>query len=60
MFKVDDHVRISKYQNNSAKGCTSALSKEAFEIKKSLKILCRGHMLLEILRMKKLLEFFMK
>ena len=37
MFKVDDHVRISKYQNNSAKGCTSALSKEAFEIKKKLK-----------------------
>ena len=33
-FKVDDHVRISKYKNIFAKGCTSIWSEEVFVIKK--------------------------
>ena len=33
-FKVGDHVRISKYKNIFAKGCTSNWSEEIFVIKK--------------------------
>ena len=33
-FKVNDHVRISKYKNILGKGYTSNLSKEVFVIKK--------------------------
>ena len=33
-FKVLDHVRISKYKNIFAKGCTQNWSEEAFVIKK--------------------------
>ena len=33
-FKVGDHVRISKYKNNFAKGYTPNLSEEVFVIKK--------------------------
>ena len=33
-FKVDDHVRISKYKNSFAKGYTPNWSKEVFVIKK--------------------------
>ena len=34
-FKVGDHVRISKYKNVFAKGCTSNWFEEVFVIKKS-------------------------
>ena len=34
-FKVDDHVRISKYKNIFAKGYTPNCSEEVFVIKKS-------------------------
>ena len=34
-FKVADHVRISKYKNIFANGCTQNWSEEAFVIKKS-------------------------
>ena len=33
-FKVADHVRVSKYKNIFAKGCTSNWSEEVFVIKK--------------------------
>ena len=46
-FKVDDHVRISKYKNIFAKYYTPNWSEEVFVIKK-LKILFRGLMLLMI------------
>ena len=58
-FEVGDHVRISKYKNNFAKGFTSNWSEEVLMIKK-LKILLRRHMLLVILTVKKLLERFTK
>ena len=57
--KVGDYVRISKYKNIFAKGCTPNWSEEAFVIKK-LKIQFHGRMLLMILMVKKLLEHFMK
>ena len=57
-FKVSDIVRISKYKNIFAKGYAN-WSEEVFVIKK-LKTLCRGHMLLVILKAKKLLERFTK
>ena len=57
-FKIGDTVRISKYKKTFAKGCTPNWS-EVFVIKK-VKILCRGHMLLVIFKVKKLLESFMK
>ena len=60
-FKVGDHVRISKYKNIFAKGCTPNWSEEVFVIKKrKLKIHFRGHVLLMILMVKKSLEYFMK
>ena len=46
-FKVGDYVRISKYKNIFAKGCTPNWSEEVFVIKK-LKILFRGLTLLII------------
>ena len=58
-FKIGDIVGISKYTNISAKDYTPNWSKEVFVIKK-VKILCRGHMLLVILKVKKLLKRFMK
>ena len=33
-FKVGDHVRISKYKNIFAKGCTSNWSEEVFVVSK--------------------------
>ena len=57
--KVGDYVRISKYKNIFAKGCTPNWSEEAFVIRK-LKIQFHGRMLLMILMVKKLLEHFMK
>ena len=60
-FKVDDHVRISKYKNIFAKEYTPNWPEEVFVIKelKKLKIQFRGHMLLMISMVKKLLEHFM-
>ena len=68
-FKVDDHVRISKYKNVFAKGCTPNWSEESFVIKKvkntvpwTLLLLWTFHvpLLLMISMVKKLLEHFMK
>ena len=53
-FKIGD---MSKYV--FAKGYVPNLSEEVFAIKK-LGTLCRGHMLLVILKKKKLLELFVK
>ena len=39
-FKIDDHVRISKYKNTFAKVCTPNLSEQAFMFKK-VKALCQ-------------------
>ena len=47
IFKVSDHVRISKYKNIFAKGYTPDWSEEIFSVKK-IKILCLGHMWLMI------------
>ena len=59
-FKTGDHVRISKHANISAKAYTLNRSEEVFVIKKKLKILYHGHMLLVILLVKKSLERFTK
>ena len=58
-FEFGDHVRISKYKNIFAKGYAPNCSEQVYVIKK-LKILCRGHMLLVILTVKKLLKHFTK
>ena len=55
-FKIGDIARISKYKNILAKGYTPNWSEEVFVIK----ILCHGHMLVVILKVKKFLEGFMK
>ena len=47
-FKVGDHVRISKHKNIFAKGYTPNLSEENFVLKKKIKILFCGLMLLGI------------
>ena len=57
--KISDIVRISKYENILAKGYVPNWSEEVFVIKK-LKTLFRGHMLLVILKVKKVLESFTK
>ena len=58
-IKIGDNVRISKYENIFAKGYTSIWSEEIFMVKK-FNMLCRGHMLLVIVKEKKLLGRFMK
>ena len=58
-FEIGDIVRISKYKNIFEIVCTPNWSDEVFRLKK-LKILCCGHMLLMILTVKKLLEYFTK
>ena len=58
-FKVGDIVRISKYKNIFGKDYVYNWPEEVFVIKK-LKTLCRGHMLLVVLKAKKLLERFTK
>ena len=58
-FKVGDYVTISKYKNIFAKGYAPNWSEEVFAITK-VKILCRGHILLVILTVKKLLECLTK
>ena len=54
-FKVGDHVRISKYKSNLAKAYFSNWSEEFFVIK-IVKNSVRGHILLVILKAKKLLK----
>ena len=56
-FKIGDIVRISKYKNVFVKGYVPSWSEEIFVI---TKVLSRGHMLLVILKAKKLLNIFMK
>ena len=58
-FRIGDIVRKSKYKNIFAKGYLPNRSEEVFSLQK-LKILFRGHMLLMILKAKKLLERFTK
>ena len=58
-FEIGDIVRILKYKNIFEIVCTPNWSDEVFILKK-LKILCCGHMLLMILTVKKLLEYFTK
>ena len=58
-FKIDDHVRISKYKNIFAKVYRPNWSEEVFLLVK-LRILYHGHMLLLILTVKILLKLFMK
>ena len=58
-FKTGVIVRTSKYKNVFATCYVQNWSEEAFVIKK-LKILCHGHILLAILKVKKLLEGFTK
>ena len=59
ILKTGDIVTISKYENDFEKGHTLHWSEEFLWLKK-LKVLCRGKMLLMILTVKKLLEFFTK
>ena len=56
-FKVDYHVRTSKYKNILAKWYTPNWSEEDFAVKEGRNT---GHMLLVILMVKKLLVHFMK
>ena len=58
-FKVGDNARISKYKNIFAKGYNLNWSEEFLWLEK-LKTLLRGQMLLVILKVKRLLERFMK
>ena len=57
-FKIGDNVKISKYKDIFAKDYFPNWSEEV-QLKK-LKTLCRGYMLLVILKVKKLLECFTK
>ena len=59
-FKIGDIVRISKNKNIFAKGFLPNWFEEKLLWLKMLKTLCCGHMLLVILKTKKLLERFMK
>ena len=59
-FKVDNHMRILKNKNSFAKGFVLNRSEEVFVIKKKLKALCCGHMLLVILTENIFLERFTK
>ena len=59
-FKVGNDVRISKYKSIFVKGYTQDWSELVFVIRKVKKILCRGHVLLVILTVKKFLERFKK
>ena len=62
--KFGDHVRISKYKNNFAKGYTPNWSEEFFVVKNFFVVQIKNtvpwNMLLTILRVKKLQEHFMK
>ena len=56
-FKVGAHVRIFKYKNIFAKGCTPDWSEDVFEIQKYSSMM---YMLLKIEMGMKLLGYFMK
>ena len=56
-FKIGDIVRISKYKSIFAKGYVPSWSEEVLH---KLKILCRGQILLAILKVTKFLERFTK
>ena len=58
-FKIGDIVRISRYKNIFTKGYVP-IGLEKFLLLKKSKILFRGHMLLAILKAKKLLEHLLK
>ena len=58
-FEVGHHVRILKCKNIFVKGYIQKWSEEVFAIK-NVKNSFRGHMLLVVLTMKKLLERFTK
>ena len=58
-FKVGDHVRISKYKNIFAKDTLQINQKKILLLAK-LKMQSRGHMLLMISVVIRLLEVFMK
>ena len=51
-FKFGDHVRISKYKNNFAKGYTHQIGLNRFLLLVKLIIQFHGHMLLMILMVK--------
>ena len=55
-FKVDDCVRVLKYKNIFAKGYAPKWSKKFLCLRKKLKIMCHGQILIE----KELLEIFKK
>ena len=59
IFKVDDHVRNSKYKNIFDKGYTPNWSETSLWLKK-LKIQFHGHIILMIKMVKQLLDHFMK
>ena len=58
-FEDDSQARISKYKNIFTKGYTPNWSEEVFVIKK-FKILFRGHTLLVIIMVKRLLNVLQK
>ena len=59
IFKVGDHVRISKYKTIFAKGYTSNQSEEVFAVSKIKNTVPQTYVII-ISMMKKLLEHFMK
>ena len=59
IFKVGDHVRISKYKNIFAKGYTSNQSEEVFAVCKIINTVPQAYVII-ISMMKKLLEHFVK
>ena len=58
-FKIGDIVRLSKYKNIFAKGYVLNWPEKIFVIK-TVKTLSQGHLLLVILKAKKLMERLMK
>ena len=58
-FKAGDNVRIPEYKNIFAKAMFQIGLRTFFWLNK-LEIQCGGHMLLVILKVKKLLEYFTK
>ena len=59
-FKINDHVKISKYKNIFAKGYAPNQSEEIFVISKVKNTMPQTYVILMILMVKKLLERFTK
>ena len=59
-FKINDHVKISKYKNIFAKGYAPNQSEEIFVISKAKNTMPQAYVILMILMVKKLLEHFAK